>query len=131
MKKVPLDISIMIVEDTPSISKQMISDLKFLGFNGEIRLCETIKDSKISLSRKLYDLIICDWNLPDGEGIELLKMLKSNEKGKEIPFLMCTTVDDVGKIIEAVQLGASEYLVKPWTQDELKSKLEHTWLKHH
>ena len=126
-----MDLSILIVEDTPSVSKQMISDLKLLDFLGEIRLCETIKDSKIALSKKLYDLIICDWNLPDGEGIELLKLLRGSEKGKNIPYLMCTTVDEIGKIIEAVELGASEYLVKPWTKEELKSKLEHSWKKHH
>ncbi|WP_127715703.1 PleD family two-component system response regulator [Halobacteriovorax sp. HLS] len=124
-------ISILLVEDTKSVSEQMINDLKLLGFSGEIRLCETIKDSKIALSRKMFDLIICDWNLPDGEGVELLKLLRENPKGKEIPYLMCTTVDEIGKILEAVQLGASEYLVKPWTQEELFSKIEFTWSKHH
>jgi DNA-binding response OmpR family regulator len=130
MKKIPLDISILIVEDTRSISTQLVSDLKLLGFTGEFGVSETIKESKVALSKKAYDLIICDWNLPDGEGIELLKLLRNTSKGKEIPYLMCTTVDEVGKIIEAVELGASEYLVKPWTQEELKSKLEHTWKNH-
>lgn len=123
-------IAILLVEDTKSVSAQMINDLKLIGFTGEICLCETINDSKVALSKKMYDLIICDWNLPDGEGIDLLKQLRSNAKGKDIPFLMCTTVDDIGKILEAVKLGASEYLVKPWTQEELASKLEFTWSKH-
>ncbi len=128
---VPKEISILIIEDTASVSAQMINDLKLLDMSGELALCETLRDAKIALSKKMYDLIICDWNLPDGEGIELLKMLRSNPKGKDIPYLMCTTVDEVSKIIDAVNLGASEYLVKPWTKEELEKKLLHTWNKHH
>ena len=131
MKGVPKEISILLIEDTPSISAQMLSDLKLLDMSGEHTLCETIKDGKIALSKKMYDMIICDWNLPDGEGVELLEMLRANPKGKEIPYLMCTTVDEVTKIIQAVNLGASEYLVKPWTKEELEKKLLHAWQKHH
>lgn len=65
------------------------------------------------------DLIICDWNLPDGTGFDLLKKIKTINNLRDIPFVLCTTMDEITNILEAVSAGASEYVVNPWNVNEL------------
>jgi DNA-binding response OmpR family regulator len=61
--------------------------------------------------------------LPDGEGITLLKAVRKSIKYRHIPFLMVTGHSDVDHMIQCSQQGSSDYLVKPFTKDELVEKL--------
>lgn len=74
------------------------------------------KDSQI-------DLVVLDWNMPRMSGFELLKTIKSNENYKHIPVIMCTTENEKEKIIKAIQAGANNYMVKPFTEQELTKKI--------
>ncbi|HBV95999.1 MAG TPA: hypothetical protein DEF36_03005 [Desulfotomaculum sp.] len=69
------------------------------------------------------DLVILDWNMPRMSGFELLKTIKSNENYKHIPVIMCTTENEKDKIIKAIQAGAKNYMVKPFTEQELTKKI--------
>lgn len=80
-----------------------------------------------SFRPKKIQFIICDWNLPDGTGFDLLKKFRKIPAYAGIPFVMCTTMDEISNILEAIQAGANEYIVKPWEIDELRKKIELTW----
>lgn len=119
------DYIILHVEDMQQVRIEMKKDLINMGFPCEkIYQVEDIL-SFIKVVKNLRpDLIICDWNLPDGTGFDLLKKIKTINNLRDIPFVLCTTMDEITNILEAVSAGASEYVVKPWNVNELEKKLK-------
>ena len=69
------------------------------------------------------DLILCDWNMPNMTGIDFVKALRSSGQTSNIPIVMVTTEGSETKIEEAKKSGANGYLTKPFTLEQLKSKL--------
>lgn len=69
------------------------------------------------------DLIFLDWNMPKMSGIEFLTLIKKHPKYKDIPVVMTTTVNERENIIKAIQAGASQYMVKPFTQEDIIKKI--------
>ena len=69
------------------------------------------------------DLVLLDWNMPGKTGFEVLQEIKENVEYKNIPVMMVTTEGHKTSIVAAVRAGADNYLVKPFTVDELESKI--------
>jgi len=69
------------------------------------------------------DLVLLDWNMPGKTGFDVLQEIKGNDIYKEIPVMMVTTEGHKSSIVAAVRAGADNYLVKPFTVDELESKI--------
>ncbi|WP_298867484.1 response regulator [uncultured Gimesia sp.] len=69
-----------------------------------------------------FDIVLSDWNMPNMDGLQLLKEIRL--LNKEIPIIMITTEAERARVVIAIQAGVSDYLVKPFTPDSLKSKLE-------
>ncbi len=69
------------------------------------------------------DLILCDWNMPNMSGIEFVKALRGSGQKGNIPIVMVTTEGSDAKVEEAKNSGANGYLTKPFTPEQLKSKL--------
>lgn len=113
------------IEDMEQFRTELRKDLISIGFNpNKIYQVEDLM-SFIKLVKNLKpDLIICDWNLPDGTGFDLLKKIKGVPTLRDIPFVLCTTMDEINNILDAIAAGASEYVVKPWKHDELEKKLK-------
>lgn len=124
-----LELKILIVEDMENFIKQMVNDLKKLQIKGSINYAMNIEKGKGLVDKQVYDFIISDWNLPDGTGMDLLKHVRQKKEYTAIPFLMCTTMDEVENILTAIAAGATEYIVKPWDFEELKVKLATCLLK--
>ena len=84
--------------------------------------------SKIGIS---IHLLIVDWNMPEMNGIDLLLSLKNNEKYKNIPFLMITSESETEKVIKAIVLGVSDFIVKPFDENTLSEKMTAIWKRAH
>ena len=69
------------------------------------------------------DLILCDWNMPNMTGIDFVKALRGSGQKNNIPIVMATTEGGEAKIEEAKNSGANGYLTKPFTPEQLKTKL--------
>ncbi len=69
-------------------------------------------------------MVVSDWNMPNMTGLELLKAVRADAKLKHMPFLMVTAEAEKENIIEAVKAGVSNYIVKPFTGQALKEKLD-------
>lgn len=76
-----------------------------------------------------YELVICDWNMPNMTGLEFLKLLRAVPEWKALPFIMLTTENEKDKVVEAVMAGASNYMVKPVEEKMLEEKLLRVWQK--
>jgi two-component system, chemotaxis family, chemotaxis protein CheY len=118
------ELKILIVDDFPTmrrIVKTLLRQLGFKDFNesedGEKAYSEIQAHGK-------YELIVSDWNMPNMTGLELLRTVRADERFKHIPFLMVTAEAEKENIIEAVKAGVSNYVVKPFTAQTLKEKLE-------
>lgn len=71
-----------------------------------------------------FDLYMVDWNMPNMDGITLLRKLR--ETGDRTPFMMCTTESEKLKVLEAIKAGASGYMVKPFTAESIQEKVTQT-----
>ncbi|MBX3451438.1 MAG: response regulator [Planctomycetaceae bacterium] len=69
-----------------------------------------------------FDLVMTDWNMPHMDGLTLLQEIR--KRNKQIPVIMITTEAERARVVTAIQHGVSDYLVKPFTPDGLKEKLE-------
>ncbi len=72
------------------------------------------------------DVVFTDWNMPNMSGLELLRHIR--ELNKTVPVIMITTEGSRGKVVEAIQAGVNDYLVKPFTPASLKEKLS-KWIQ--
>lgn len=75
------------------------------------------------MSRTAFDLILCDWEMPEMSGLELLQWMRQQPQYQKTPFIMITSRGDKDHVIEAVKEGVSEYLGKPFSPDGLSRKV--------
>lgn len=115
--------SVLVVDDS-SVMRQIIKkNLKELGF-ADIADAEDGAAGLKKLGDAPVDLVVSDWNMPKMTGIEFLKEVRSDSKLKAIPFIMVTSEADKGKIMEAVQAGVNQYIVKPFNAVQLEEKIK-------
>lgn len=120
----------LIIEDEKLFNEYVVESLILLGFNGKFLQAYNLQEASEYLEKERVDFIICDWNLPDGEGFTLLKAVRKLKRFHETPFLMITANDDVDSMLKSSRYGSSEYLVKPFEVSELKDKIIGSW-RHH
>lgn len=128
---IPKNISFCLADDFPSIRKMLVAHLTDLGFSGQKHEFEGPTSALQFLETNTVDFILSDWQMPDMSGVDFLRRVKANPLLKDIPFMLITTVNEKANVIEAIQAGASNYLIKPWTKDSLLEKLQLCWDKHH
>lgn len=85
---------------------------------------------KASSSGQPYQCIISDWNMPNMQGIDLLKACKADGALKDIPFMLVTAEGEQKQIVEAAKAGVSDYVVKPFNAQTLKEKLQKVYDRH-
>jgi two-component system chemotaxis response regulator CheY len=116
-------IKILIVDDFATMRRIMKNILKQLGFLN-ITEADDGTTALEQLNANKFDLIISDWNMPKMSGLDLLKTVRSTGEFSKIPFLMVTAEAQKQNVIEAVQAGVSNYVVKPFTAEAISEKLE-------
>jgi two-component system chemotaxis response regulator CheY len=79
---------------------------------------------KLEAASPPVGLIISDWNMPNSSGMDLLKRIRATEKYKNVPLVLVTAESEKGQIVEAIKAGVSNYVVKPFTTEILREKLE-------
>lgn len=116
--------NVLIVDDSAAIRKilarvlqqtEVVSGSIFEAGDG-LQALEVLRQNAIAL-------VLSDINMPNMDGIEFLKEMRSNTSWKSVPVVMITTEGSHAKVLEAVQAGASGYVRKPFTADQIKEKL--------
>ncbi|MDY0163382.1 chemotaxis response regulator CheY [Desulfobotulus sp.] len=116
-------IRILCVDDFATMRRILKNILKQLGFTN-ITEADDGTTALEELKKGRFDLIISDWNMPKMSGLELLKTVRAMEEYKNIPFLMVTAEAQKQNVVEAVQAGVSNYVVKPFTAESIAEKIE-------
>ena len=124
-ENVPMDtsIKILIVDDFATMRRILKNILKQLGFRNLVEADDGTTAWEVLESQEI-DLIISDWNMPKMTGLELLKKVRASDQYKKSPFLMVTAEAQKQNVIEAVQAGVSNYVVKPFTAEAISDKLK-------
>ncbi len=114
----------VLVVDDSSVMRQIIKkNLKELGF-ADIADAEDGVQGLKKLGECPFDLVVSDWNMPKMTGIEFLKAVRADAGLKGTNFIMVTSEADKAKIVEAVEAGVSQYIVKPFNANQLEEKIK-------
>jgi two-component system chemotaxis response regulator CheY len=118
-------IKILIVDDMAAMRKILKTLLSQLGYKN----VDEAEDGKQALEKlrknpDYYDLLITDWNMPNMTGIELVQEVRKDPQLKHIPILMVTAEAKKENVLMAIKAGVNNYIVKPFTAETLKDKIE-------
>ncbi len=114
---------LLIVDDFSTMRRIVKNLLKQLGYEN-FEEAEDGAQGYSKLENGGFGFVICDWNMPNMDGLEFLKKVRSNPELKETPFLMVTAEAEKEKVVTAIQAGVSNYIVKPFTGEVLKEKVD-------
>ncbi len=113
---------ILIVDDFATMRKILKNILKDLGYT-DLLEAEDGKAALDILKKEKVDLVISDWNMPNMDGLSLLKAIRADDALKDTPVLMVTAEAQKQNVIEAVKAGVNNYVVKPFTPEVIKEKI--------
>jgi two-component system chemotaxis response regulator CheY len=121
------DTRILVIDDMSTMRKIVVKSLKEMGFV-DIREAADGKLGWDVIDKTLpaVDLVISDWNMPNCTGLELLRKVRGDARFVKLPFVLLTAEAEAAQVAEAIKSGANNYIIKPFTPDSLKEKLEQT-----
>ena len=114
------NMSFLVVDDFPTMRRIVRSLLKELGFTN-VDEAEDGQDALNKLRAGNFEFVVSDWNMPNLDGLEMLKEIRQDEALKDLPVLMVTAEAKKENIIAAAQAGANGYVVKPFTAADRKA----------
>jgi two-component system chemotaxis response regulator CheY len=116
------NMKILVVDDMSTMRRIIKNIMKQLGF-ANVEEAENGQDALDKLKADTFGFVISDWNMPVMNGIQLLRAIRADEKLKAVPVLMVTAEAQKENLIEAIQAGVSNYIVKPFTAEVLQEKM--------
>ncbi len=112
-----MSVNILVIEDEPDIRRNLEYNLGREGFNASS--VGSLDEAGEKLKSKKFDLILLDLMLPDGSGLDLCKKIKSNSETEATPIIILTAKDDEVDKVVGFELGADDYVTKPFSVREL------------
>jgi two-component system chemotaxis response regulator CheY len=116
------NIKFLVVDDMSTMRRIVRSILKEIGFDN-VEEAEDGVDGLNKLRNGKFDFVISDWNMPNMDGLEMLKAIRADDNLKSLPVMLVTAEAKKENIIEAAKAGASGYVVKPFTAAVLEEKM--------
>ena len=112
----------LVVDDSATMRRIVINSLKRIGFED----CIEAGDGAEALDAfdSTVEFVITDWNMPNMGGLDLVRALRQRDDAKDVPILMVTTRSVREDIVQAAQAGVNNYVVKPFTPQVLKEKID-------
>lgn len=118
-----MSITVLIVEDTGIMRRIFFSILMKVGYLDVIMAVDGL-DALEKLASRQVGLVISDWNMPNLDGLGLLRKMRQDERFKNIPFIMATAQADKSKVAAAMEAGANAHIAKPFDENEIKARIE-------
>ncbi|HVN75152.1 MAG TPA: response regulator [Thermoanaerobaculaceae bacterium] len=112
----------LILDDSRAMRTILKGILAEVGF--EVQEAATVRDALSVLGKDAgFDLALVDWNLPDVEGIEFVRQVRSQRKYDRVKLMMVTTETETAQVASAIRAGANEYIMKPFSKQAVAEKL--------
>ena len=117
-------VSVLVVDDA-SFIRDLVKNCLRNYFPG-IRIEDAVNGRKAQalLTRESFDLVLCDWEMPEMSGLELLAWCREQDRLKTLPFIMVTSRGDKENVVQAIQAGVSDFVSKPFTNEQLLTKVK-------
>ena len=117
-------VSVLVVDDATFIRDLVKKGLRD-HFPG-VQIVEAVNGRKAQqlLGRQGIDLILCDWEMPEMSGLELLSWCREQDNLKTVPFIMVTSRGDKDNVVQAIQAGVSDFIGKPFSNEQLVTKVK-------
>ena len=112
---------VLVVDDSGTMRKIVVRALNHVGFTDTIEAGDGAEALSVFQANPI-DLVLTDWNMPNKSGLDLTKDIRA--LGSKVPIFMITTEAEKERVVEAIQSGVTDYLMKPFTQDVLQEKLQ-------
>ena len=113
----------LVVDDSNTIRIILTAYLKKLGFDVTVAINGREALDRLHGMAKA-DLVLVDWNMPEMDGLSFVRAVRADNEYAALPLMMVTTNVELCNVAEALDAGANEYLMKPFTMDILRAKLE-------
>ena len=117
------NMKILTVDDFSTMRRIIRNMLRQLGYSNIVEAEDGVEALSL-LQREKVDFVISDWNMPNMNGLDLLKAIRADENLKPIPVLLVTAEALKEYIVEAVKAGVNNYVVKPFTAETLQEKID-------
>ncbi|MCE3039130.1 chemotaxis response regulator CheY [Helicobacter anatolicus] len=115
---------LLVVDDSSTMRRIIKNTLQRLGYEDILEAEHGAEAWQILNGSEKIDVLITDWNMPEMNGLELVKKTRSDARYEDIPIIMVTTEGGKTEVITALKAGVNNYIVKPFTPQVLKEKLE-------
>ena len=115
--------TILVVDGDESSRHRLLSSLKTLEF-ADIHVCQDMEEVTEFVETTNVQMILVDWNLPDGTGLELLTNLREDQKYDEVKIVLMIREGDSVNILEGMQAGMNGYIMKPFSRCHVQQKIE-------
>ena len=117
-----LNMKILVVDDMSTMRRIVKNILKQIRFTN-MEEAENGQEALTKLRAEPFGFVVSDWNMPVMPGIEMLRAIRADETLKHIPVLMVTAEAQKENLIEAIQAGVNNYVVKPFTAETMQEKI--------
>ena len=116
---------ILVVDDSATMRRIIVNVLARLGYKENIFQAENgLEAWEILNEHPDMELLMTDWNMPEMNGLQLVKKVRADERFEDLPIIMITTEGGKREVITALKAGVNNYIVKPFTPQVLKEKLQ-------
>ena len=115
---------LLVVDDSSTMRRIITNTLARLGYKDVVQAGDGIEAWDALQNNPDINIVITDWNMPNMNGLELVKKIRAEEKYKSMPIIMVTTEGGKKEVITALKAGVNNYIVKPFTPQVLKEKLQ-------
>ncbi|MBD3823099.1 MAG: response regulator [Epsilonproteobacteria bacterium] len=114
---------ILVVDDSSTMRRIIKNTLARLGHKDILEGGDGVEGWNELVANPDIEMLITDWNMPEMNGLELVKKVRADERFKDLPIIMVTTEGGKAEVITALKAGVNNYIVKPFTPQVLKEKL--------
>ena len=114
---------LLVVDDSSTMRRIIKNTLSRLGYKDILEGADGVEGRNQMDSNPDIEMLITDWNMPEMNGLELVKKVRADARFADVPIIMVTTEGGKGEVITALKAGVNNYIVKPFTPQVLKEKL--------
>ena len=130
----PANTKFLVVDDFKTMRSIVKKTLQNMGFSEIMEAEDGAQAFQLmtqeAAAGKPFQCVVCDWNMPNMSGLELLKKVRVDATYKAVPFVLVTAENEQKQVIEAAKAGVSNYIVKPFTPNDFQAKMAMVYKKH-